>query len=513
MIQMIIIDDEMIIRESLSRFIDWESIGVTVCDTADNGISAMASIVNHKPEIILTDIRMPGLDGLELIRLLREQNLSSEVIFISAYSHFEYARQAIQLGAFDYIIKPINEEELLNTVNRCKTKILEKREKQSIVSAFTENKKERQQQLLSGYLSANRPLSAEEWEFMTGSSEALCVSAIAAGLWDESDAPFSAALLSDILSGEVKDRFAVFSPYPGFCLILFFSDKEEPWSLYHHIQETLSSELFKKENLLITCSLPHPWERNLSVFYTEAGLTYAFYKLKKKSGLYSFNDTFSKAAPGISKNEFIKTYFAAFPKQSDFNQVLNEFLSYYIADQSIYDLGYIKLEFIHLIDTWIEHLRSYNLHDYLKQEVLSAQKTISSQTYIDQLYETVYHLFWNITGFLEEKNMPNYTQMIRNSLAYIHENFDKAITLTDLANELYVSPPYLSKIFSNEVGEPFSKYLLRYRIQKAIEFMKRPEYKLYTIASMCGFSDIAYFSKAFKSVTGMSPHKYRNTNL
>ena len=98
--KMIIIDDEAIIRESLRQFIDWESIDVEICDIASSGMTAMASILSQKPDIILTDIRMPGLDGLELIRLLREQNITSEVIFISAHTNFEYARQAISLGAF-----------------------------------------------------------------------------------------------------------------------------------------------------------------------------------------------------------------------------------------------------------------------------------------------------------------------------------------------------------------------------------------------------------------------------
>lgn len=197
MMNMIIIDDETLIRESLKRFIDWESIGINICDTAANGVSAMASILNYKPEIILTDIRMPGLDGLELIRLLREQNLSSEVIFISAYTHFEYARQALQLGAFDYITKPIDEDELLNTVSRCKTKIEENQKKQFIFSNYTQEQKVKQEQILSQALSSNTALPKQVFETSTGTSRTDSYScAVAVGFWYDSKKTTPLALIS-----------------------------------------------------------------------------------------------------------------------------------------------------------------------------------------------------------------------------------------------------------------------------------------------------------------------------
>lgn len=516
MIQMIIIDDEALIRESLNRFIDWESIDINVCDTASNGVSAMASILNHKPDIILTDIRMPGLNGLELIRLLREQNLSSEVIFISAHTNFEYAKQAITLGAFGYITKPIDEEELLNTVNRCKTKIIEKQKKLSILSNYSEGLKSHQQYVLSYALSSNTALSDEEWESLSENSlTASYPCAVAVGFWYDLDKtePFSSEFISDIFTKKCSLPYLLLSPYPEMQLIICFSESESLWNLYHNVLDLISLDYFRKENLLITVSSPHLWNRSLTIFYTEIALAYSITRKEKRAGIVTFKDSFSDTNTGLSKNEFIDTHFSGPLNHSEIEPLLKNFLLYFISDETIYDLGYIKLEFIRLIDYWIEKLRNYHLHDYLQRESLSVQKAISSQTSIDQVYETVYNLFWNITDSLKELDASTSKRLVRNSIAYIHENYDKSFTLVDLANHLYVSPAYLSKLFSAEIGEPFSKYLLNYRIQKAIEYMKNSEYKLYTIASLCGFSDITYFSKAFKSVTGMSPQKYKNTKL
>ncbi|MDC7289880.1 response regulator [Blautia schinkii] len=515
MMKMIIIDDEAIIRESLSRFIDWASIGVEICDTAANGVAAMASILNLKPEIILTDIRMPGLDGLELIRLLREQNITSQVIFISAHTQFDYARRALELGAYGYVIKPVDETELLHTVAQCKLKIEEEHQKQNILSIYAADTKKRQSQILTLLLSSDYILSEEETRLLSG-TPFLCShgTAIIIAFWyDLQKTPLIPEnIFEELLPSGTINSHMLITPFPELQLLLLFSDNNDLQKLYESACRLVSSVFFRKDGLIITLSLACKWEQKLSRLYTEAALTYSINKISKNTGVYSFRQIFEKCTYGYDR-EALQKKFAAPPKQEAIRPMLEEYVLSFVADKTIYDLEYVKLHFIHLIDSWVEQLRNYHLHSYLQQAVLSAQKTISSRQYIDQVYETAYHLFYNITTSLDEIPEPSSRQLIRNSLQYIHENFGRNFTLVDLANHLYVSPTYLSKVFSAEMGQPFSKYLLNYRVQKAIEYMENSEYKLYTIASVCGFSDVAYFSRVFKSVTGMSPQKYRNLKL
>jgi len=122
-IKMIIVDDERIILESLETLIDWESIGVEVVGTANNGGDAIDLAFKLCPDIILSDISMPALTGLEMLKALREKELRVEVIFITAYGKFDYAKEAIKFGAYDYILKPIDENLLLETVARCVKKV------------------------------------------------------------------------------------------------------------------------------------------------------------------------------------------------------------------------------------------------------------------------------------------------------------------------------------------------------------------------------------------------------
>lgn len=102
---------------------DWQSMGVEVAGVAEDGQSGIKLIFEKKPDIVISDIKMPGMDGIEMLKAMRNANISSEVIFISAYSNFEYAQNAVKFGAFDYILKPVEEEVLVNTVIRCINKI------------------------------------------------------------------------------------------------------------------------------------------------------------------------------------------------------------------------------------------------------------------------------------------------------------------------------------------------------------------------------------------------------
>jgi len=126
---MIIVDDEVFILNSLETLIDWQSIGVEVVGTADNGELAIELAVERQADIILSDISMPRLSGTEMLERIRKKELLVEVIFISAHSNFNYAREAIRHGAFEYLLKPIREDVLLESVDRCAKKIRDFREK------------------------------------------------------------------------------------------------------------------------------------------------------------------------------------------------------------------------------------------------------------------------------------------------------------------------------------------------------------------------------------------------
>ena len=517
MIKIIIIDDEAIIRESLTRFIDWASIGVEVCGTASNGVTAMALILTHKPDIILTDIRMPSLDGLDLIRMIREQQLQAEVIFISAHSSFDYARQAISLGAFGYITKPINEEELLDMVKRCAQKIRSNEQTSHILSSYQQTCLQKRQLILSRLALHETTLTSEEEELLCDCpgfcSDFSWYTAI--GIWYDSGQTvfLSDELLAELCPDTPYTAHLLFSPEPQVQLIVLMSAERTPASLYRRAKELTGADFFSTENTLTILSDAHLWKHNFYYSYVENALTYAVHTVKGNTGIFSYCDTFHNISAPASIEAFKEHYYSGGLTKSTLPSMLQEFIAFFIKNNTIYDLEYVKLHFIHLIDSGVEALGGSKLHSYLHQDILSAQKSITAQNHIGEVYIAAYNLFFNLLSSLEEMDRKSTSQLVRSSISYIRDHYAENITLTEISGHLYVSPTYFSKIFSQEMGRPFSRYLLEYRISKAIELLRDPNNKVSAIATDCGFSDVTYFSKAFKSVTGMSPHRYRNHKL
>ncbi|MDQ0877813.1 YesN/AraC family two-component response regulator [Paenibacillus sp. V4I3] len=126
MYSVLIVDDEPWVANGLKALIDWENLGYTVIGEAHDGVQAMAAIEEKEPDVVISDIRMPGFNGIQLLERIRLQGLQTKVILISGYAEFEYAQKALRLGAFDYLLKPVDRNKLTETLLRLKTKLADK---------------------------------------------------------------------------------------------------------------------------------------------------------------------------------------------------------------------------------------------------------------------------------------------------------------------------------------------------------------------------------------------------
>ena len=123
-LRVFLVDDEKLIREGMKKLLKWEAYGMEICGEAGNGRDALQAILELLPDIVLTDLRMPAMDGLTLASKLSVQAPSVEVVIITGYDEFEYAKEAVRSGVFDYLLKPVSQQELLDTMLRLKQKIL-----------------------------------------------------------------------------------------------------------------------------------------------------------------------------------------------------------------------------------------------------------------------------------------------------------------------------------------------------------------------------------------------------
>ena len=376
MLKMIIVDDEYIILESLQKLIDWQEAGVEVVGVADNGAAAIDLTLKQQPDIILSDISMPFFSGLDMLENLRKNAVTAEVILISAHSKFEYAVEALKHGAFDYILKPINEQLLLDTVKRCAEKI-------------------RRDQ------SARPP--GEEW-------------------------------VQRIESGQ--------------------SD------LYNQLESMPPSEDESFESA-------------------------------RRALLNAV-----KAADANTADAALLGFFAVIHHKED-----------------LLDAGAVKLRCIELLDFVLRELAEHKLQDYLEnpQKTLNAKKSITLGATPDDVFAIMRGLLADLTLYVQEILARSSGRLVSLATTYIHEHYKRDISLAQTAETLYISPAYLSKIFSAEMGEPFSHYLLKYRIAMAKKLLRGTHLKIYEIAAEVGYNDVAHFSKSFKQITGTSPIRYRQT--
>lgn len=492
---LLIIDDEKLIREGLVDYLDWDALGIRVIGTACDGAQAVGLIERHRPDIILSDISMPNMDGTQLIRHLREREIRGEVIFMSAYSEFKYAQSAVRYDAFDYLLKPISEEVL----RACMTKCVEKlsRRGQSDDSPSLEDV------LAAYYQGPARPFDRRLRELFAESvgqpPEETPLTLLAAVRMRESE-PVD---LREFLAGCAP--LAVFISEVGqSCVAALicggrtgdeaFSQRLEevgrrcPYVLFGRRgidirRETLHDAFIRSCYQIVrsTCPTdirPRPLTDETYAAYVHEQLTCCMRQDPDALDrlLYSFWDYQYQN----------KTLFC-------FNQFLYQCISLIYAAYNVID----------------EHCQS--LFDTPRSASNDLVKRISGT---DSVAGAFFALYWCLSDSITSVSLTvGKSRIARQALCYIHEHYSSEITLGLLAERLNVSKSYLSRLFKENFGVSFSDYVLSYRMGIAQKLLTKGDCKVYEAAAAVGYQDVVQFTKMFKKIVGCPPRQCGKRNL
>ena len=516
MIRMIIADDERLIRESLHQLIEWEKYGVEVVATANNGKVALQQTLELMPDILLSDINMPEMSGVELIQALSEAHSPCKVIFLSAYSDFAYAQSAIRFGVYDYILKPIDEEQLIQTVLSCA---------QSILSARQFDKKIQSADLAESLL-INNTLR----DFLVNPSQ---ISSAQRALLNRIGLNYDAGTIFNAMSISMPlkelEKYLPKAPEFQLFFIDFAPDKtvilwkvEENEKYLHsgtlfNLQAYISplcqysNELLKNLSspVSICIGTPHTIESVYKLYFECSFASLAPYfgiedsiivfdKIKRLCYRSSMPDKLPELLPVLTNGT-----------AAEIDKYLQQVFLYLLHTDNIYQLSKIQLHCIALLDELgkIHNPFSLSQDEWESDFMITLKVPITEAKSIAEIYQVMRQILLRLSGNTTESSSQN--RLVRQTLHYIHQNYANA-SLQQAAAQIYVSSTYLSRIFANEMNESFSRYLLRCRIQKAKELMQDPKLKLYEIAMSVGYADISHFSKAFKQIEGCSPQNYRN---
>ncbi|MDR0518765.1 MAG: response regulator [Clostridiales Family XIII bacterium] len=514
MIKMVIADDERLIRESLNLLMDWNQIGVDVVGLAENGVSALALVKEEKPDILLSDISMPQMDGIELIKKINEEKLNCKIIFLSAYSNFSYAQSAVKYGAFDFILKPIDEYELMDTVKRC-VELIEQ-EAEASAGGYGINKETRANTTLLRII-AGDAVSDDDMHMLRRSGIKP----------DENGAAVGALFLHAIhdqrgsvpeAGGEGPDAGAALPSGISENTVRIGNDETLTlWTTADTDHEKLTQgfrqALYRRDRTLknIFISTVHPIS-DIHKIYPECEFARLYPRLGFETSGHCFSDgkvILEEKYPAIPEASLYEAI--RMRDHAGIKTLVDRIFWRFAQREKIYDIDYMRLKCIEYIDCLKDLL--YISEDYSPNDgndiLITSKKTINIQRSVYDIYDSTLAALMSCCAFIESMEGFTGTHLIAQTIALIKENYPD-ITLTNAAKKLYVSPTYLSRTFTAERGETFSRYLQKYRMAMAKKLLKDPQYKIYTIAKMVGYSDVAHFSKAFKQIEGVSPMKFKN---
>ncbi len=524
MIKTIIADNEVWVCQLIKDLVDWEALGFSISGIAYDGLQLMDMITELQPDIIITDIRMPGKSGLEVVQELKLRELDIGVIIVSGYSDFEYAKKAIDLGIFSYLLKPLEKEELTATLLNFREAFaksrqqkdsfcfLQKKLNKSIASHFNSYMSE----LMTGAaapLSLNALNEQFSRSFSAGLFRILLIS-VDSHINDTHENDARAAIVNHIISF-ISD---VFRPV---CHDLFYLE-HQPFLLiavnYPANDDKLIQSLL--DDLMYECSHSIPYVSSNSV---TIGAGCAVKEPAELAGSYrsALNAIHSRTVAGLrriiygepaaapvslsreTKNQissFVNSYFATTEPSILINEILDTYAkgrpAHYVYDvvQLIYDAAAFAVsgQVLEQYNALYGSRRSLSL-DHAKNTGELKQFAAAALSHLREINISV----------SEKKNGIDIVK------SYIDEHLEQDLSLDRLAALIHLNPNYLCELFKKETGENLSKYITYKRIEAAKEYLEDITLKCSEVAAKVGYSDVNYFHRIFKSYLGLTPKQYR----
>lgn len=510
-----IIDDEAIIRRALERLIHWEELGFTLIGSFSSGEEAIQELETQHTDIIITDIYMPGLSGLEFLQRFRDKYNESLVILLTGYAEFDYARQAVVLGAFDYLLKPINAEDIEKVLIRARNTLLKHKQHNVVYTRGNE------QLLRDNILRILRREEQDAHEVSVSSCAAFMAAVdISAKCPEEKEIRTflvepGERIIEETEGIRVLTIEHVQDSYLG---VMFRTEGENPLSrrdsrkvcevMLENLEEQISS---KGVHITISLSSIHSSFSELS---DEIHLLRETIELRHILGvdriLHSslapeFRHRRKKHIP-IPSEQFTKSI--RFGHTEQVQKLIEE-----IYDQILY--GRVKTSLMTVRNLSVElallafQAGGENGGAEQQEKLLAFLEQLQSLSTVQELKQELLILAVQQSRVQELEQADVQARLANRALEYIHSHYtDSDISLDKVSAALFISAPYLSVLLKQKTGKNFLSYIQEMRIGKAKDMVRRGM-AVSEISEELGFSSSQYFSVSFKRFTGMTPSEYR----
>lgn len=531
MLKVFLVEDEFVIREGIKNNIDWKSHDYEFCGEASDGELAFPMIQKLKPDIVITDIRMPFMDGLTLSKLIKKEMPWVEIIILSGYEEFEYAKEGIRIGIAEYLLKPISGEDLLKAVDEIAVKIEEKRKEREIREKYEKEMEEnflKERKDLFQYIVTGSKSAAELFEIADKlnidlSSLWYNIVLIKIQSMNHAHDEYSNSLIE--IEEKLKKlndelHILVFDRNLEGKALFFKADTEEELEKIQNIYLKRMKELLANyENVRYFGGIGVPVNRlrELPVSFEKASHAFAHRYLVKENLILSSEEM----NQGICLEEEDFNISNVNPKQIERGKI-REFLRTGEKEEAIYFVEeffrnlnanamksnifrqYITMDAYFCVVDFLEELQIQR-GEIEPFDVASGilQSRESAMDYVVRIIKQALEL--------REKAASNkYGDIVDEVMRYIEKNYaDEELSLNLLASHVNFSPNHLSMIFGQQTGKTFIKYLTDFRMNKAKELLRCTGKRSSVISMEVGYKDPHYFSYLFKKTQGMTPTQYR----
>lgn len=514
MYKVLLVDDERIILEGISLTVDWQAHNAELIGTARNGIEALSFIETHMPDIVISDIKMPGMNGLQLVEKVYEQFPHIAFILLSGFSEFDYARTAMQFGVKHYLLKPCNE----NTITQALTEVMEELEKQHTQETFMQNIQKELSKVLPHAkeqflkeLVTNKTYGQREWDdygrLFRLSLEDGKVQLLLFQIEGEYEFEHLFAV-KNIAQDFLGNAVVLLSTTIGKHVLLLIKASEEAEPLFRKLQQIKQTfaSYYKLDTTVAVSGSGQIVEARKMYRETLECLNYQFYlgegSIITKKDIEQEDDGSTKTF--IYDEEPLCMHV----KSGDWDFVKAELSDYFsLLAESRMDTYMSKSYVIPLYISIVRQGDPDRINDYLQK--IASFDQLSTLRSIEQF----------VTENAERICMDNYQSHTKKHSFIIHKMIEvieeqianPELSLNWVASEiLYMNADYLGKLFKKETGEKFSNYVVRLRMEKAIEEIEKTgDVKVFELAEKLGFGDNPqYFSQVFKKYTGFTPSEY-----
>lgn len=516
--KMILVDDEDDVRGRILSKIKPE-LGFEVVGKAGNGFDALELIETHRPHVVLTDIKMPFINGIELARTIRRDYPTTKVAFISGYDEFEYAREAIELNVVSYLMKPITSADIDDFLKKLKISLDQEFEFLQDSNSLESRYKESIPILVNSYLNSyiqKKELSIEDIQKLENYGLELSKGTYVVGSISMTGDDIEESKI--FIKTMVDKVFNTFDHCINFLtpdhVVFIIKDKRIKAARELDLQlfEILKyAEEYRDLPIQIGVSKVFEDFKDFPMRYLDSNQAVRHSKYFNMGQIIYYEDIEDIEIRNVMFEEKDLSEFEYQLKYGDkkiIREILYRLLSAFDSKERIVlDHRVFNLKITNAILDFSSNL-NINYADVSEEGILDHLNKINDQ---EEFVEYIMKIILRIRE-LNVKTQVNKTErIIASAIKYLDDNYkDPTISLETVSEELNISVSYLSMLLSKLKGITFNKYLIKVRMEKAKELLKFSNEKVINIATMCGYNEVYYFSHSFKKFTGMSPKEFRN---